>query len=174
LTAYGFNLMNYQQVVILKEETTGRYLPIWIGPVEATAIAAKLQEVVVPRPLTRDQLQSVIEALGTTVDRIVITDLENNTFYAKIVLNVNGDKVEVDCRPSDGLALAVKTEVPIFVEDTVIDKAGILLDKETGKPIARETPEGENVSEDELRRMSAFTDFINTLDLDDFDKWRRG
>jgi len=157
-------------VVILKEETTERYLPIWIGPDETSAIAIRLQGVAVPRPLTHDLLQSVIEALGATVDCIVITDLENDTLYAKIVLNVNGEKVEVDCRPSDGLALAVRTEVPIFAEDTVIDKAGILLDEETSKPVAREMPERKSVSEDELRKMSAFTDFINTLDLDDFDK----
>lgn len=163
------SLVNLQQVVILKEETTKRYLPIWIGPVEASAIAVRIQGVAVPRPLTHDLLQSVIEALGATVNCIVINDLKNNTLYAKIVLNVDGGNVGIDCRPSDGLALAVRTEVPIFAEDAVVDKAGILLDGETGETIAWET-EGKSVSEEELRKMSAFADFINTLDLADFDK----
>jgi len=162
--------MILQLVVILKEQRAERYLPIWIGPTEASAIAVGLQGVAVPRPLSHDLLWSVIEALGATIDRIVITDLENDTFYAKIVLNVNDDKVEVDSRPSDGLALAVRVAVPIFVDEAVLDKAGILLDKETGKPILPESGKGKKLSEDELRRMSAFTDFINTLDLDDFDK----
>jgi len=172
ITSIAVNQMNYQQVVILKEETGERYLPIWIGPTEANAIAVKLQRVAVPRPLTHDLLHSVIGALGAKVDSIIIDDLENNIFYAKIVLNVNGDKVEIDSRPSDGLALAVRAGVPIFVEEIVLDEAGILLDKETGKPIPfnRETQEmegkGKGVSQEELRRMSAFTDFINTLDLD--------
>jgi len=172
ITSIVVNQTNYQQVVILKEEATERYLPIWIGPAEANAIAVKLQGAAVPRPLTHDLLHSVIEALGAKVDSIIISDLENEIFYAKIILNVNGNKVEVDSRPSDGLALAVRAGVPIFVEESVLDEAGILLDEETGKPIPfnRETQEmegkGKGVSQEELRRMSAFTDFINTLDLD--------
>jgi bifunctional DNase/RNase len=167
---------SWQQVVILEEETTERYLPIWIGPAEANAIGVKLQGTAVPRPLTHDLLQSVIEALGAAVDRIVITDLEDDTFYAKIVLNVNGDRVEVDCRPSDGLALAVRVGAPIFAEESVLDEAGILVDKETGEPIPSsgemQEMEGRSkeVSQEELKRMSAFTDFINTLDLDNLDK----
>ena len=81
--------------------------------------------------------------------------------------------MEIDSRPSDALALAVRVQVPIFVEEEVLDKAGILLDKETGKPIAAETGDGREVNEEELRRLSAFTDFINTLDLDDFDKKKK-
>jgi len=170
------SLLGSERVVILKDEMTERYLPIWIGPAEASAIAVKLQGVAVARPLTHDLLQSVIETLGAAVDRIVIADLENDTFYAKIVLRVNGGNVEVDSRPSDGLALAVRAGAPIFVEESVLDKAGILVDRETGEPIPsnRETQEIEGrskkVSQEELRRMSAFTDFINTLDLDNLDK----
>ena len=168
------SLMNYQRVVILKEKETERYLPIWIGPAEADAIAVKLQGVTVPRPLTHDLLQSVISTLGATVNSIIVSDLKNDTFYAKIILNVDGGQMEIDSRPSDALALAVRVEVPIYAEETVLDKAGILLDKETGKPIPLETGEGSDkdkkVSEEELKRMSAFYDFINTLDLDDFDK----
>jgi bifunctional DNase/RNase len=169
------SLMNYQRVVILKEKTAERYLPIWIGPSEADAIAVKLQGVSVPRPLTHDLLYSVINALGATINSIVVSDLKNDTFYAKIILSVDGEQMEVDSRPSDALALAVRAEVPIFAEEAVLDKAGILLDRETGKPVS--SPDGvagkeadTKVSEDEMKKMSAFYDFINTLDLEDFDK----
>ena len=170
------SLMNYQRVVILKEKEAERYLPIWIGPAEADAIAVKLQGVNVPRPLTHDLLRSVIDTLGVTINSIVVSDLKNDTFFAKIMLDVDGSLVEVDSRPSDALALAVRAEVPIYAEEIVLDKAGILLDVETGKPILEETDEagggkGKVVNEDEMKRkMSAFYDFINTLDLDDFDK----
>jgi len=168
------SLMNYQRVVILKEKTAKRYLPIWIGPAEADAIAVKLQGVTVPRPLTHDLLSSVIDSLGATIDSIVVSDLKSDTFYAKILLNVDGEQVEIDSRPSDALALAVRVEVPIYAEEAVLDKAGILLDEETGKPVLEETEEidakDKKVSEEEMRKMSAFYDFINTLDLDDFDK----
>jgi len=170
------SLMNYQRVVILKEKVADRYLPIWIGPAEADAIAVKLQDVTVPRPLTHDLLRSVIDALGATINSIIVSELKNDTFYAKIILNVDGGQMEVDSRPSDALALAVRAGVPIYAEEIVLDKAGILLDKETGKPVSQSRETGEaggevkKVSEDELRRMSAFRDFIDTLDFDDFDK----
>ena len=174
------SLMNYQRVVILKEKETERYLPIWIGPAEADAIAVKLQGVTVPRPLTHDLLQSLIDSLGAAVKSIIVSDLKNDTFYAKIILNVDGGVVEVDSRPSDALALAVRVGVPIYAEEVVLDQAGIFLDKETGKPIIEETEvgkgegkakgKGKEVSEEELRKLSAFHDFINTLDMDDFDK----
>lgn len=162
------SLMNYQRVVILKEKDSERYLPIWIGPAEADAIALKLQQVSVPRPLTHDLLSSVINALGATVDFIVVNDLKNDTFYAKVILEADGGRVEIDSRPSDALALAVRVKVPIYAEEAVLEKAGIFIDKETGKPLATG-----NVDEEELRKMSAFRDFINTLDLEDFDKGKQ-
>ena len=165
------SLMNYQRVVILKEKVAERYLPIWIGPAEADAIAVKLQSVTVPRPLTHDLLHSVIAALGATINSIIVSDLKNDTFYTKIILSVDGGQMEVDSRPSDALALAVRAEVPIYAEETVLDKASILLDKETGKPIPEEGETGgRTVSEEEKKRLAAFYDFIETLDLDDFDK----
>jgi len=168
------SLMNYQRVVILKEKLARRYLPIWIGPAEADAIAVKLQGVTVPRPLTHDLLSSVIDSLGATIDSIIVSDLKSDTFYAKIILNLNGEQIEIDSRPSDALALAVRAEVPIYADEAVLDKAGILLDEETGKPVLEETEDidakDKKVSEEEMRKMSAFYDFINTLDLDDFDK----
>ena len=132
------SLTNYQRVVILKEKAAERYLPIWIGPAEADAIVVKLQGATVPRPLSHDLLHSVISALRATLNSIVINDLKSDTFYAKIILNVDGRQMEVDSRPSDALALAVRAEVPIYVEEAVLDKAGILLDKETGQPISEE------------------------------------
>lgn len=166
--------MNYQRVVILKEKDADRYLPIWIGPAEADAIAVKLQDLTVPRPLTHDLLRSVIDTLGASVSYILVSDLHNDTFFAKIVIQTNGDRKEIDSRPSDAMALAVRAQVPIYAAESVMDKAGILLDKETGKPIVPDHPEGQprtaQVKEEELRRMSAFTDFINTLDLEDFGK----
>jgi len=168
------SLMNYQRVVMLKEKMAERYLPIWIGPAEADAIAVKLQGVTVPRPLTHDLLRTVINTLGATINSIIVSDLKNDTFFAKVILNVDGGQMEVDSRPSDALALAIRAEVPIYAEEAVLDKASILLDKETGKPVQQETgktkSDGKKVSEEELKKMSAFYDFINTLDLEDFNK----
>lgn len=173
------SLMNYQRVVILKEKLAKRYLPIWIGPAEAEAIHVKLQNISVPRPLTHDLLTSVIDSLGARVNFIVVSDLRNDTFYAKIILSVDGKEMEIDSRPSDALALAVRTNSPIFADETVLDKAGILLDQETGQPIGVEGTdpgveagkgESKKVEESDIKKMSAFYDFINTLDLEDFDK----
>jgi bifunctional DNase/RNase len=168
------SLMNYQRVVILKEKASERYLPIWIGPAEADAIAVKVQGVSVPRPLTHDLLYSIIVALGASIYSVLLSDLKNDTFYAKIVFNAGDRKMEVDSRPSDALALAVRAGVPIYAEEAVLDKGGIILDKETGKPISPgKELEGANkkeVSEDELKKMSAFRDFIDKLDLNDLDK----
>ena len=91
--------MNYQRVVILKEKDSDRYLPIWIGPAEADAIAVKLQDLSVPRPLTHDLLRTVIDTLGASVKHILVSDLQNDTFFAKISLQSNGTSQEIDCRP---------------------------------------------------------------------------
>jgi bifunctional DNase/RNase len=162
------SLMNYQRVVILKEKEAERYLPIWIGPAEAEAIAVRLQEVSVARPLTHDLLRSVIDALGAQVNCIIVNDLANDTFYARIILNVDGKSMEIDSRPSDAIALAVRANVPIFAEESVLEKAGVLLDKE-GDKIVEAEPIGK-VDPEELEKMSAFRDFIESLDLDDFGK----
>jgi len=168
------SLMNYQRVVILKEKMADRYLPIWIGHAEADAIAIKLQGVTVPRPLTHDLLRSVIDTLGASINFIVVNDLKNDNFFAKINLQVDGQKIEVDSRPSDALALAVRVEVPIYVDESVMDKAGIMLDKETGKALFEDGQmlerEGKRISDEELKNLGAFRDFIETIDLDDFDE----
>ena len=167
------SLMNYQRVVILKEKSIDMYLPIWIGPSEADSIAVKLQDVDVPRPLTHDLLNLTITKMGGEVAHIVVSDLSNDTFYAKIVIRLEEKEVEIDSRPSDAIALAVRVGVAIYVEDEVMSKAGVSLDAETGEPVVR-GERGEravqNMSEDELQRLSAFQDFIGELDLEDFDK----
>lgn len=162
------SLMNYQRVVILKEKSSQRYLPIWIGPAEAESIAIKLQDVSVPRPLTHDLITEIIGELGAKISAIVVSDLTNDTFFAKIVLDHDGGQVEIDSRPSDAIALAVRTKVPIYVDEGVLERAGVLIDKETGKPItdARTEEPDREVSEDELKRLSAFRDFVDELDLD--------
>jgi hypothetical protein len=162
------SMMNYQRVVILKEKDADRYLPIWIGPAEADAIALKLQGVSVPRPLTHDLLNSVITTLGASVNSIIVTDLHDDTFYAKIILDVNGEQIEIDSRPSDGMALAVRAIAPIYANESVLEKAGIIIDRETGKP--KPASASGKLSDEELNRLSAFREFIEGLNLEDLGK----
>ena len=168
------SIQNYNKVVILKEKEADRYLLIWIGQSEAEAIAMRLSDVTPPRPQTHDLLRNIIDALGAQVSYIVVNDLSNDTFYARIVLDVSGKVVEVDSRTSDAIALAVRVGAPIYAEESVLDRAGVLLDREPeealagaagghghGEPTSRVGPE-------ELEKMSAFKDFIESLDLEGF------
>jgi hypothetical protein len=170
------SMQNYNRVVILKEKEADRYLLIWIGPSEAEAIAMRLGDVTPPRPQTHDLLRSVIDSLGAHVSHVLVNDESNDTFYARVVLDANGQTVEIDSRPSDAIALAVRAQVPIYAEEAVLARAGILLDREEegvvtaasfvnsqGEPVSRVGPE-------EIEKMSAFKDFIQSLDLDDFEK----
>ncbi|GIW06821.1 MAG: hypothetical protein KatS3mg060_1626 [Dehalococcoidia bacterium] len=166
------SLLNYQRVVILKEKESDRYLPIWIGPAEADAIAIKLQDVSVARPLTHDLLLATIGELGGRVLSIVVSDLNNDTFYARILLDVDGRQVELDSRPSDALALAVRAKAPIFAEETVLEKAGIYLEEEGQQ--AKTAERSESLDQQELEKLRPFADFINSLDLGDFDQRRGG
>jgi hypothetical protein len=170
----GVSPLTAQRVIILKDRETERYLPIWIGPAEADAIATKLQGVNLARPLSHDLLLSVIGSLKASVDSVIINDIMDDIFYGEIVLNVGEGKVEVDSRPSDALALAIGAGVPIFAEEKVLDIAGISVDKEEGRSISRQSTDGKPVSEEELKRMSAFTDFINTLNIDDLGENSQG
>jgi bifunctional DNase/RNase len=128
------SLMNYQRVVILREKEGARYLPIWIGPAEADAIAVKMQEVELSRPLTHDFMCAAIDALGASIQSANINKLEGDTFFARVVLQANREQKEIDCRPSDALALAVRKAIPIFADEEVLMKASILLDEKTGRP----------------------------------------
>src|SRR5262245_42644226 len=167
------SLVTQHRVVILKELHGERHLPIWIGPYEADAIAMELQGVAAARPLPYDLLKSAIADLGGQVDRIVVTDLNQDVFYARIVVRQNGRSLELDSRPSDAIALAVRSRVPILVDESVMDRAGVKFEgegEEEGVASPLEERTGTRVDEE---RLSVFRDFINTLDLDDFDKKNR-
>ena len=110
-------------IVILKDKEGDRVLPIWVGLFEANAIALQIENVATPRPMTHDLLRNIITDLDGRVDRIVVSDLKENTFYAVVHLTVRGERVAVDARPSDAIALALRTRAPILVEETVIDTA---------------------------------------------------
>jgi len=153
------SLMSQHRVVILKDVDSERYLPIWIGPCEADAITVELQEVEVARPLTHDLLKTLITEMGASVSHILVNDLRDDVFYARIVVDVNGRRLEIDSRPSDAIALAVRVRVPIFVEDEVMDKAAITPEEE----VEADSP----ASSDE--RLDVFKDFVDTLNLDDLE-----
>jgi len=110
-------------IVILRDKEGNRVLPIWVGIFEANAIALQIENISTPRPMTHDLLRNVIQDLHASVQKVVVCDLQENTFYALISLELNGGTVAIDARPSDAIALALRTRAPIFVEDTVIDNA---------------------------------------------------
>jgi len=112
-------------VIILKEKEGEKTLPIWVGLFEAQAIALALENVKPPRPLTHDLTKSIIEKLKGKVDRVVINDLKNNTFYARILMRKNGESIQVDSRPSDAIALALRLKVPIYIDEGVLDKVAV-------------------------------------------------
>ena len=169
------SLMSQQRIVILREKDTERYLPIWIGVYEAESITIALQEVEVARPLTHDLLANVINQLDARVLRVEVVALRDDTFYGNIVAEKDGNLLNIDSRPSDALAIAVRAHVPILVARSVMESAGIVPEEdlqeqpdEEAKPAkpakpASAEPETE-VSED---RLSVFQDFLEGLDLDD-------
>jgi uncharacterized protein len=170
------NLMSPQRLVILREVGADRYLPIWVGPYEAEAITVALQEVEMIRPLTHDLLKNVFTTFNAKVKRIEIVALKEDIFYGNIVAEVNGQETNVDSRPSDAIALAVRAHVPILVHESVIQNAGITPD--TDVDTSGSTPaEGERpvrpaapVGDVNTERLSVFEDFLGKLDLDRLDK----
>ncbi len=158
-----FSLLQPTRIVMLKELNRERYLPIVIGIPEADAIAIKLQNHEVPRPLTHDLLSTMITTLGGRVTHVIINDLSGETFYARIVMDVDGRHVEVDSRPSDAIALAVRVGVPIYVDESVLDQVAYE-PEESGRGAERTE---ERVPEEKL---GAFREFINQLNLDDLGK----
>lgn len=153
------SMLSQHRVVVLKQEDEERYLPIWIGPFEADAITIGLQNVQMTRPLTHDLLKAVIDRMDASVSHIHVNDLKNDTFYAEIVVEQNGRKLSIDSRPSDAIALAVRMGVPIFVADDVMDRAAIVPSEEEAD-LPKELQE----------RLSAFRDFVDTLDMDDLEE----
>ena len=152
------SLMSQHRVIVLKDPDTDRYLPIWIGPFEADAITIQLQGVEVSRPLTHDLLCSVIREMGVTISHIVVSDLRNDTFFARIIMDSNGQSIEIDSRPSDAIALAVRVNAPIFVAEKVMEQASIQPGDDSGLG---------GLSDEEAEKLDVFRDFVDTLDLDD-------
>jgi hypothetical protein len=162
------SLMSQHRIVVLKDLNSDRYLPIWIGPFEADAITIELQEMPPQRPLTHDLLKSMIRELGGRVVHVLINELRNDVYYARIVIDVAGRLTEVDSRPSDAIALAVRVKAPIFVAETVMDRASIQPDEDMEQESAQEEGAAPAEAVDE-GRLSAFADFVNSLDLDDLE-----
>jgi bifunctional DNase/RNase len=158
------SLVTNQRVVILKELEGERYLPIWIGPFEAEAIAMELQGVEAARPLPYDIMKTIIGDLGGAVRRILVTTLRDDVFFATIVIEAAGRQVEVDARPSDAIALAVRTKVPIFVDESVMESAGVLFGEDEEESEGEPKPKTSRVDDEKL---SSFRDFINSLDFTD-------
>lgn len=170
------SLMNAHPVVVLKEKNASRLLPIWIGRNEADAIAMRIQGIVHARPLTHDLIVNAIKALGGSITHILINDLAEDVFFARIVLDLNGQHVEVDARSSDAINVAVRAEVPIYVDEQILNRAAISGDiEESEEPGSSKAVSPEPIAppkEEELQSLSAFKDFISSLDLDKLDKPR--
>jgi len=155
------SLMSQHRVVILKEVNSERFLSIWIGPYEAEAITVSLQELEVSRPLTHDLLRNLLVALGAEVKQVNITELKDDVFHANILISINGRDLEIDSRPSDALALAVRVHVPVFVDEAVMDEAAT----EPEKAVEIDDIPDEDTEE----RLEVFKDFFESLDLEDSD-----
>jgi bifunctional DNase/RNase len=156
------HMLSSQHVVILKESDRERYLPIWIGPWEANAIAMRLQGLTPERPLTHDLFASTLEELGVTIRQVVIADLADETFHARLFLESNGQSLEIDSRPSDALALAVRAGVRIFAAEAVLSRAAV-------EPEAKSAESLEMTGEFAARvdpRLDVFRDFVNSLEAD--------
>jgi bifunctional DNase/RNase len=155
MVIYGvsFDLVGKQPIVLLKTADGNKFLPIWIGHPEAAAILMKLQGASTPRPMTHDLMTDMLSQLEAQVVRITVTELRENTFYARITVQSNGAEIEIDSRPSDAIALAVRAEAPIFAADSVIEESAIEF-------------EGEEVNEDEI--VDEFKKFLDRVSPDEF------
>ncbi len=151
------SLMSPHRVILLREMDSERQLPIWIGPSETDAIVVELQQVETARPLTHDLLKAVIKELGGAVSHVLINALVDDHFTARLFIDQNGAMLDIDSRPSDAIALAVRVQVPIFVANEVMDKAGVTQEEDI---LSAET---DDASAEEL---DVFRDFLDTLDLD--------
>ncbi|MGH2511194.1 MAG: bifunctional nuclease family protein [Candidatus Limnocylindrales bacterium] len=150
-------------VVILKERERERYLPIWIGPWEANAIAMRLQGVSPERPLSHDLFSTILEQLGATIERVVIASLAEETYLARLILRSTDQTHEIDSRPSDAIALAVRAGAPIFASEAVLDRAGVSPDAAVVASLGGELEEGEESTDP---RLAVFREFVNSLEID--------
>ena len=160
------SLMSQHRIVVLREENGERYLPIWIGPFEADAITIKLQGIEAGRPMTHDLLRQFAESLDGEITHVVISELQNETFFAEIVLEANGETLEIDSRPSDAVALAVRVDVPIYVSEEVMSRAGMEPEEELGPLDPDSDGVEEEVGETGDEDLDVFRDFIEGLDID--------
>jgi bifunctional DNase/RNase len=133
----GIDLLTHDPVVILKDMDGKRFLPILIGPFEATAIALALEGAPVPRPLTHDLMRTVFETLDARLEQVVIHDIRESTFFAKLIVRTNGELQEIDARPSDGIALALRMSAPIYVSDKIVLEESVPDKKEEGAEVER-------------------------------------
>lgn len=168
------SLMSQQRIVILREKEADRYLPIWIGPYEAEAITIALQGTEVSRPLTHDLLLSTFRTLNARLVRVEVNSLRDQTYFGNIVAEYNGEQIDIDSRPSDALALAVRAKIPILIEQAVMDDAGIMPEENMDaedliprKPQAPYEPDDAEEEEDPAveERLSVFEDFLDQLDF---------
>jgi len=155
---YGvsFDLVGKQPIVLLKTAEGNKFLPIWIGHPEAAAILMKLQSASTPRPMTHDLVTDMLDQLGAQVIRITVTELRENTFYAQITVQQDGSEVEIDSRPSDAIALAIRADAPIFAADEVIEESAIEF-------------EGDEINQEDLEKeVSKFKQFLDHVSPDEF------
>jgi len=164
------SLTNQQRIVVLRELNAERFLPIWIGPYEAEAITIALQEIEVARPQTHDLITNVFKALNCKLLRVEISKLQEDVFFGNLVVDSNGTIVNIDSRPSDALALAARSHVPILVSGDVLDVAGIVPEQEAEESQQEAEPATEKSGGDKgsEERLSVFEDFLKKIDLDDF------
>lgn len=163
-------LRHYRRVVVLKEKDADRYITIWIGSDVADAIAVKLQDVAVPRPQSHDLMLTLIQDLGGELTKVSVTDLRDDTFFATLHVSVDGRELEIDSRPSDAIALAVRAGAPIFASEEVLDRAGIILDESDEDDEAGLGESPLPPTQEELEKLAVFRDFVAGLDLDDLGK----
>lgn len=164
------SLTNQQRIVVLREINAERYLPIWIGPYEAEAITIALQEIEVARPQTHDLLKNLLATFNARLVRVEVVALKDDVFFGNLVVEYNGHLVEIDSRPSDALALAVRAHVPILVAREVMETAGIVPERDLQAPeTSAAEPSAAPVEEDDLseERLSVFEDFLQNLKIDD-------
>jgi len=167
------SLTNQQRIVLLREQDRERYLPIWIGPFEAEAITISLQEIEVARPQTHDLLLKSIESLGARLIRVEVLALKGDVFYGNLVLEFDGQIFNVDARPSDSIALAVRGHVPILVNIDVLREAGITPDVDIQAELLSENlehVEQDTGHEEAEERLSLFEDFLKNINLDELDE----
>ena len=161
-------LMSQQRIVVLRELDADRYLAIWIDPYMAEQITISLQEVEVQRPMTHDLLKNVMNSLDAHVVRVEVVELRGEVYYGNIVIEVNGETIDIDSRPSDALALAVRAHVPILVSAEVMDTIGIVPEEDIGEEIYTDVDGSELAGEVEesQERLSVFEDFLDQIDGD--------